>query len=123
MSPWSAELNVNDGEQRCFQFEIIINVLVSPFRFIWIPMLWVYSNYTYFYSYGAEFDFRRLKSIPAVSITTSVIKTCATRNVVLLEASQMYDNEHVLHSPPNLMLYRLDNMFMHCINKITYFIN
>ena len=25
-----------------FQFEIIINVLVSSFRFIWIPMLWVY---------------------------------------------------------------------------------
>ena len=25
----------------CFQFEIIINVLVSSFRLIWIPMLWV----------------------------------------------------------------------------------
>ena len=24
-----------------FQFEIIINVLGSSFRFIWIPMLWV----------------------------------------------------------------------------------
>ena len=31
-----------------FQFEIIINVSVGSFRFIWIPMLWVYSHYTYF---------------------------------------------------------------------------
>ena len=28
------------------QFEIIINVLVSSFRFIWIPILWVYGHYT-----------------------------------------------------------------------------
>ena len=27
------------------QFEIIINVLVGSFRFIWIPMLWVYGDY------------------------------------------------------------------------------
>ena len=27
-----------------FQFEIIMNVLVSSFRFIWIPMLWVYDH-------------------------------------------------------------------------------
>ena len=26
------------------QFEIVINVLVSSFRFIWIPMLWVYDH-------------------------------------------------------------------------------
>ena len=29
-----------------FQFEIIINVLVSSFCFIWIPMLWVHGHYT-----------------------------------------------------------------------------
>ena len=29
-----------------FQFEIILNVLVSSFRFIWIPMLWVYGYFT-----------------------------------------------------------------------------
>ena len=27
-----------------FQFEIIVNVLVTSFRFIWIPMLWVYDH-------------------------------------------------------------------------------
>ena len=30
-----------------FQFEIIINVLVSSSRFIWIPMLWVYGHWKY----------------------------------------------------------------------------
>ena len=30
-----------------FQFEIIINVFVSSFWFIWIPMLWVYGLYKY----------------------------------------------------------------------------
>ena len=61
-----------------FQFEIIINVLVSTFWFIWIPMLWVYGRYKYFYSHSAGSDFRhqnmtstdvrfwRLKSIPAL---------------------------------------------------------
>ena len=35
---------LNYGDQRFFfQFQIIINVLVSPSRFICIPMLWVYS--------------------------------------------------------------------------------
>ena len=29
-------------------FEIIINILVSSFRFIWIHMLWVYGHYKYF---------------------------------------------------------------------------
>ena len=28
-----------------FQFEITINVSVSYFRLIWIPMLWVYDQY------------------------------------------------------------------------------
>ena len=41
------------------QFEIIINVLVSSFRFIRIPMLLVYGQYKYCYSYSAGIDFRR----------------------------------------------------------------
>ena len=43
---------------RVFQFEIIINVLVSFFRFIWISMLWVNCHYKYVYSYSAGIDFR-----------------------------------------------------------------
>ena len=33
------------GTKRFFKFEIIINVLVSSLRFIWIPMLGVYGHY------------------------------------------------------------------------------
>ena len=66
------------GDQRVFQFEIIINVLVSSFWFIWIPMLCVYGHYKYVYSNSAGIAFRRqnltsedvrfwrLKSIPAL---------------------------------------------------------
>ena len=42
-----------------FQYEIIINVLASPFRFIWIHMLWVYGHYKYFNFFSAGIDFRR----------------------------------------------------------------
>ena len=42
-----------------FHIEIIINVLVSYVRFIWIPVLWVYGHYKYIYSYSAGIDFRR----------------------------------------------------------------
>ena len=45
--------------QRVFKFKNIINVLDSSFRFIWIPMLWVYDRYKYFYSYSAGIYFRR----------------------------------------------------------------
>ena len=31
----------------CIQFEIIINVLVSSFRFIWIPVLRIYDHYDF----------------------------------------------------------------------------
>ena len=36
-----------------FQFEIIINFLLSSSRYIWIPMLGVYGHPGYFYSYIA----------------------------------------------------------------------
>ena len=61
-----------------FQFENLMNDLLSSFRFIWIPMLWVYDHQKYFYSFSAGIDFRRqnltstdvsfwwLKSIPAL---------------------------------------------------------
>ena len=42
-----------------FQFEIIINVLVSSFCLIGIPVLCVYGHLEYVYSYGAWIDFRR----------------------------------------------------------------
>ena len=59
---------------KCFiQFEIIKNVLVGSFWFIWKPMLWVYAHYKYFYSYSAGIDFRRQTLTCAdVSLTTKV---------------------------------------------------
>ena len=72
-------ISINHEDQRVFfQFKTIIDILVGFFRFIWIPMLWVYSYYKYVYSYSAGIDFRRqnltstdvrfwrLKSIPAL---------------------------------------------------------
>ena len=50
---------INHRNKRVFQFKIIINVLVSSFRFILLPMLWVYGYYKYFNSFSAGIDFRR----------------------------------------------------------------
>ena len=41
-----------------FQFEIIINVFVSSFRFILIPMLWVYGHCKYFNFFSAGPGYR-----------------------------------------------------------------
>ena len=42
---------INRGEERVFS--IVINVLVTFFRYIWIPMLWVYGQYNLFKSFSA----------------------------------------------------------------------
>ena len=43
-------------------FEITMIVLVSFFRFIRIPILWVYGNYIYFYSFSASIVFIQSES-------------------------------------------------------------
>ena len=61
-NPCDDEICVHKSwRQKCFffQFEIVINVLVSSFRFICIPMLWVCGHYKYFTSFSAGIDFRR----------------------------------------------------------------
>ena len=50
---------LNHRDQRVFQFENIINVLVGSIRFIWIPLLWVYGHYKYLQSFSAGIDCRR----------------------------------------------------------------
>ena len=53
---------INKGDQSFFfNVKIIINVLVSYFRFIWIPMLWVYGRYICFNSFSAVTFIRRQK--------------------------------------------------------------
>ena len=64
-------IRVNRGDKSFFQFEIIINVLGSSLRFIWILMSWVYDHYNYTYSHSAGIDFTdvwfwRLKSTRAL---------------------------------------------------------
>ena len=58
----SADKKASRDWLRFFQFEIIINVLVSSLRLIWIPMLCVYGYYKYFNFYSAKIDFRRQHS-------------------------------------------------------------
>ena len=58
-------------ETKCFfQFDIIINVLVSSFRFIWIPMLLVYDHYEYVYTHSAGIGFRR-QNLTSVEMSDS----------------------------------------------------
>ena len=56
------------------QFEIIINVLFSSFRFIWIPMLWVYGHYKYFNSFSAGTVFIR-QNLTSTDVRFWCIKT------------------------------------------------
>ena len=51
LNPYNAALSLNKSwrPKGFFQFEIIVNVLVISFRFIWIPMLRVYSCYRYIF--------------------------------------------------------------------------
>ena len=39
--------------------KIVINFLVSSFRYIWIVMLRIYGHYKYLYSYSAGIYFSR----------------------------------------------------------------
>ena len=42
-----------------FKFEIIMNVLVTSFQFIWTPMLWVYDHYKWYIFFIAGIVFLR----------------------------------------------------------------
>ena len=59
VSPYNARLCVFKPWRRklFFQFEISINDLVSSFRSIWIPMLWICGHYKYLNSFDAGIFF------------------------------------------------------------------
>ena len=61
----------------CFQFEIVINVLVSSFRYIWIPVLWVYGHKKYLNSFSAGTVFRR-QNLTSKDVRFWRIKTVST---------------------------------------------
>ena len=74
-NPHSAEIFcINHGEQRVFQLKNIINVLVSSFRFIWIPMLWVYDHWKYFDFFSAGIVFIR-QNLTSIDVRFWRIKT------------------------------------------------
>ena len=59
--------------------------LVSSFRFIWIPMLWVYSHSKYLYTYTAGIDFRiwhqiRLSKVYPHTVRVKTISSCRLVN-------------------------------------------
>ena len=60
-----------------FQWEIIINVLASSLRFIWIPMLLVYGHYKYYIlSVRGSFlyvRFWRIMTVPALKGKTMTV--------------------------------------------------
>ena len=64
-----------------FQFEIIINVLVISFWFLWIPVLWVYDHQTYFYSYSAGIDLSR-QNLTSVDVRFGRLKSI-TRQLLM----------------------------------------
>ena len=72
-----------------FQFEIIINVLVSSSHFFWLPMLWVYGHYNFIQC----FIMTRYYDVYRPQILTSKIgsraervnhKTCITKTALLI---------------------------------------
>ena len=54
---------MSHGDRKSFfQFEIIINALVSSLRFIWIHMLWVYSHSFFLFLRSPHWKYWRLKT-------------------------------------------------------------
>ena len=53
INSYNAELFLYKPWRCFFHFEIIINVLVTSFWLIGIPMLWVYDHYKYFNAFNA----------------------------------------------------------------------
>ena len=96
INPWNAKIYLYKSwkPKGCVQFKIIINVLVSSFRFIWIPMLRVYGHYVFFFFLsvqGSTLDVRiwRLKSIPRAERVKLVWLT------VHLSSPKMTEDYHV----------------------------
>ena len=82
-----------------FYYEIVINILVSSFRFIWIPVFWVYGHCKYFHffqrgdrlSMSESDDFRRqnltskvgLRAERVNQVHNGVINPCGAETVCI----------------------------------------
>ena len=71
---------INHGDQRIFfQFEIMINVLFRCFRFVLIPMLWVYKHYKFCNSVRAGIVFIRQ------NLRSAYVRFCPLKTVLALK--------------------------------------
>ena len=82
--------------KRFFQIEIILNGLVSSFRFIWIPMLWVNGHYKYSYSYSAGIDFRRQNLTTKVDPRAERVKLISMVCIKLISALGVEDRQRAV---------------------------
>ena len=81
---------INHGDKGFFQFKIIINVLASSSRFIWMPLLWVYGHYQYLIFFNARTVFKRqnltstdvrfwrVKAVPALKVCWFIVRDTDT---------------------------------------------
>ena len=89
-----------------FQFEIVINVLASSFRFTWIPMLFVYGHYKCFYSYSAGIDFRRQNLTSTIWRLTSIPALEGLKNVYIRSKQQRCEQSLFPQNQYYLMIKR-----------------
>ena len=83
-----------------FQFEIIINDVVSFFRFIWIPMLWVYDNYEYLNSFTAGAVFIRLTFTDVRLWRIKTVLALKLHYSFLILSRHGKKKDRLLHFPP-----------------------
>ena len=88
---------LNHEDQMFFKFEIIINVLVNSFCFVWIPMLCVYRHYNLCYSFSAGTVFRRQ------NLTSADVRFWRLKTVLALKGLNLTNTTHWLWRDPPLI--------------------
>ena len=87
---------INHGDQRVFQFEVIIYVLVSSFRFIWIHMPWIYDHYKYIISFSVGIVFRRQILTFKDNPRTEMVYTLKVSNYISIILSVSWHRHNVV---------------------------
>ena len=96
-----------------FQFEIIINVLVNSFRFIWIPMLWVYAIKNI--SYSAGIDLRRQNLTSTLRVTRRESRIHYVLRALCLECIVSW-----MHCILNALCIKCIVYWIHCVLNALY---
>ena len=99
-----------------FQFEIIINVLVSSFWFILIPMFWVYGHYKYFNSFSARTIFIH-QYLPSTNVRFWRIETILTLKRLNRQLYwKAFKSDLFYQQPPNTNRYAVLSTNLHHTN-------